>query len=77
MWAIEQQLWMVWRLKGKKYLKVELNIRLATFRKRQTNSLDFVIGSLLASGSYQTTVGLVRKAFLKLLSFKTFGLGFR
>ena len=74
MWAIEQQLRMVWRLKGKKYLKVELNIRLATFRKRQTNSLDFVIGP---SGSYQTTVGLVRKAFLKLLSFKTFDLGFR
>ena len=74
MWAIEQQLRMVWRLKGKKYLKVELNIRLATFRKRQTNSLDFVIGP---SGSYQTTVGFVRKAFLKLLSFKTFGLGFR
>ena len=73
MWAIEQQLQMVWRLKGKKYLKVELNIRLATFRDKPI-VLDFVIGP---SGSYQTTVGLVRKAFLKLLSFKTFGLGFR
>ena len=59
----------------KKYLKVEINKRLTTFSKRQTNSLDFVIGPTC---SYQTTFDLVRKAFLKLLPFKTvFGLGFR
>ena len=50
-------------------------MRLTTLSKRQTNSLDFVIGPAC---SYQTTFELVRKAFLKLLSFKTvFGLGFR
>ena len=52
-----------------------MNKRLATFSKRQTNSLDFVIGPTY---SYQTTFELVRKAFLKLLPFKTvFDFGFR
>ena len=59
----------------KKYLKVEINKTLTTFSKRQSNSLDFVIGPTC---SYQTAFDLVRMAFLKLLHFKTVcGLGFR
>ena len=54
-------------LRVKKYLKVEINSKLATFRKRQTNSLGLVIGP---SCSNQTTFEPVSKAFLEVITFQ-------